>query len=450
VTVFRKILVANRGEIALRVIRACREMGIRSVAVYSRADADSAVVRAADEAVCIGPAPAAQSYLHIPNIIGAALKTGADAVHPGYGFLSEDPDFARICADEGIAFIGPPPDVMAALGDKSSARRLMDGVGLPLLPGTVEPVASAEEAAAVAERIGYPVILKAVAGGGGRGITVVRDPEDLPRALRTTRASAQALFRDPSVYMERYLEGARHIEVQVVCDDHGNAVHLGERDCSVQRRNQKLVEESPSPAVDADLRERIGKDAVSACAEVGYRGVGTMEFLLDAEGRYWFMEMNTRIQVEHPVTEMVTGIDLVAEQIRVAAGAPLSFTQDAVRLRGHAFECRINAEDPDRGFAPAPGRLDRFDLPGGPWVRVDTHCAAGSEVSPHYDSMIAKVIVWGEDRDAAADRMRRALEEFRVEGPGTRTTLGFHLRLIDHEVFRAGGATTDFLSRHTV
>jgi acetyl-CoA carboxylase biotin carboxylase subunit len=250
--------------------------------------------------------------------------------------------------------------------------------------------------------------------------------------------------------MERYLEGARHIEVQVVCDDHGNAVHLGERDCSVQRRNQKLVEESPSPAVDADLRERIGKDAVRACAEVGYRGVGTMEFLLDAEGRYWFMEMNTRIQVEHPVTEMVTGIDLVAEQIRVAAGAPLSFTQDAVRLRGHAFECRINAEDPDRGFAPTPGRLDRFDLPGGPWVRVDTHCAAGSEVSPHYDSMIAKVIVWGEDRDAAADRMRRALEEFRVEGPGTRTTLGFHLRLIDHEVFRAGGATTDFLSRHTV
>ncbi|WP_159943621.1 MULTISPECIES: acetyl-CoA carboxylase biotin carboxylase subunit [unclassified Nocardiopsis] len=447
---FEKILVANRGEIALRVVRACRELGVRSVAVYSRADADSAAVRAADEAVCIGPEAPGRSYLNIPNIIGAALMTGADAVHPGYGFLSEDPDFARICAEEGLAFIGPPPDVMAALGDKSSARRIMAEVGLPLLPGTVEPVVSAEEAAEVADRIGYPVVLKAVAGGGGRGITVVRDPADLPRALRTTRANAQALFRDPSVYLERYLEGARHIEVQVVADDHGNTVHLGERDCSVQRRNQKLVEESPSPVVGADLRERIGKDAVRACEAVGYRGVGTMEFLLDPEGRHWFMEMNTRIQVEHPVTEMVTQIDLVAEQIRVAAGAPLSFSGEQVRLRGHAIECRINAEDPERDFAPAPGRLDRFEPPGGPWVRVDTHCVPGSTVPPYYDSMIAKVIVWGEDRDAALNRLRRALEEFRIEGPGTRTTLGFHRRLVDHGEFRAGAATTDFLTRHTV
>ncbi|MFL1375932.1 MULTISPECIES: acetyl-CoA carboxylase biotin carboxylase subunit [unclassified Nocardiopsis] len=447
---FRKILVANRGEIALRVIRACRELGVPSVAVYSAADADSAAVRAADEAVCIGPAAPSRSYLDIPNIIGAALMTGADAVHPGYGFLSEDPDFARICADEGLSFIGPPPDVMADLGDKSSARRIMAAAGLPLLPGTVEPVASAEEAARVADGIGYPVVLKAVAGGGGRGITVVRDPADLPRALRTTRADAQALFRDPSVYVERYLEGARHIEVQVIADDHGNVVHLGERDCSVQRRNQKLVEESPSPVVGAELRERIGRDAVRACEAVGYRGVGTMEFLLDSEGRHWFMEMNTRIQVEHPVTEMVTGVDLVVEQIRVAAGAPLSFSAEDVRMTGHAIECRINAEDPERDFAPAPGLLERFDQPGGPWVRVDTHCTAGTRVPPHYDSLIAKVIVWGEDREAALNRMGRALEEFRVEGPGTRTTLGFHRRLIGHEVFRAGDTTTDFLARHTV
>ncbi|MEJ2855609.1 MULTISPECIES: acetyl-CoA carboxylase biotin carboxylase subunit [unclassified Saccharothrix] len=444
---FGKVLVANRGEIAVRVIRTCRELGIPTVAVYSSADAHALHVALADEAVHIGPAQAKQSYLNIPNIIGAALKTGADAVHPGYGFLSEDPYFAEICADHGLTFIGPPPEVMEALGDKSTARQLMSKAGLPLLPGTVTPLSSVDEALHVADGIGYPVVLKASAGGGGRGITVVRRREDLPHAYRTTRADAQALFSDPSVYLEKYLERARHIEVQVLCDAHGNAVHLGERDCSVQRRNQKLIEESPSTAVDADLRARIGAAAVEGVKSVGYRGAGTMEFLLDEDGQFWFMECNARIQVEHPVTEMVTGIDLIAEQLRVAAGRPLSFTQDDVELRGHAVECRINAEDPSRNFAPTPGRLDDLLPPGGPGVRVDSHCVPGGTIPPYYDSLIAKLVVWAEDRPAALARMRRALAEYRIAGPGLSTTVEFHRWVLDHPEFRRGGVTTDFLAR---
>ncbi|MEU9887720.1 acetyl-CoA carboxylase biotin carboxylase subunit [Sphaerisporangium sp. NPDC051011] len=445
---FRKVLVANRGEIALRVIRACKELGIRTVAVYSTADADSLPVRLADESVCIGPPASRLSYLNVPNIIGAALKTGADAIHPGYGFLSEDPYFAEICADNGITFVGPPPEVMEHLGDKSTARKLMQDAGLPLLPGTVSPIVSVEEALSLADEIGYPVVLKASAGGGGRGITVVQRREDLPEAVRATRANAQALFKDAAVYLEKYLTGARHIEVQVMADDYGTVVHLGERDCSVQRRKQKLIEESPSPVVDADLRRRIGQAAVDGARFVGYRGAGTMEFLLDGEGRFWFMEMNARIQVEHPVTEMVTGVDLVREQLRVAAGEPMSLTQDAIELRGHAVECRVNAENAGAGFAPTPGRLDRFDAPGGPWVRLDTHCLAGSRVPPYYDSLIAKLIVWGPDRDAALDRMARALDEFQIEGRGVHTTIELHRRVLEHPDFRAGSVTTQFLDQY--
>lgn len=390
---FGKVLVANRGEIAVRVIRACRELGVRTVAIYSTADKSSMAVQLADEAVHVGESPAKQSYLNIPNIIGAAVKTGADAVHPGYGFLSEDPYFAEICADHGITFIGPPPQVMEALGDKATARRLMTDAGLPLLPGTLSAPASVEEAVEAAADVGFPLLLKASAGGGGRGITIVPSESELPDAVRTTRAEAQTLFNDPSVYLERYLSPAKHIEVQVFCDDHGNAIHLGERDCSVQRRNQKLLEESPSPVVDEELRFQLGEAAVRGARAVGYRGAGTMEFLLDEDNRFWFMEMNARIQVEHPVTELVTSVDLVAEQLRVAAGEPLSVKQEDVVLRGHAVECRINAEDPERDFAPTPGVLEVCQPPGGPWVRFDSHCTPGYTVPPHYDSMIGKVIV---------------------------------------------------------
>ncbi|HSV68060.1 MAG TPA: acetyl-CoA carboxylase biotin carboxylase subunit [Mycobacteriales bacterium] len=445
---FDKVLIANRGEIALRVIRACRDLGISSVAVYSTPDADSEFVTAADESVHIGPGPAARSYLHVPNIIGAALKTGAQAIHPGYGFLSEDPYFAEICAEAGVTFVGPPPDVMEAVGDKSMARRLMTDAGLPLLPGTTEAVETVEQAAAIAAGIGYPVIIKAAAGGGGRGISVVHQPEDLRAAYQSTRASAQAIFKNSAVYIEKYLAKARHIEVQVVCDDFDGAVHLGERDCSVQRRHQKLIEESPSPSVTPEMRAQVGQHALAGARAVGYRGAGTMEFLLDGDGRFWFMEMNARIQVEHPVTEMVTSVDLIAEQLRVAYGGPLSVKQEDVEVRGHAIECRINAEDPARGFIPTPGRLDRYRIPGGPWVRVDTHCVPGAMVSPYYDSMIGKLIVWGPDRASCIDRMLRALAEFEVSGPGMKTTIPFHQKVLAHPAFRGGDVATDFLERH--
>jgi acetyl-CoA carboxylase biotin carboxylase subunit len=443
---FKRILIANRGEIAVRIARTCREMDIEPVMVYSSADASSAALHHAEQTVRVGTDQPAGSYLYIPNIIEAALRTGADAIHPGYGFLSEDPYFAEICRDNDLTFIGPPPEVMELVGSKATTRRLMTAAGLPLLAGTTDAVTSVEQARAIAEQIGYPLIIKAIAGGGGRGITVVHQPADLERAYRSTRASALATFRDSSVYIEQYLGRARHIEVQVLCDAHGNGVHLGERDCSVQRRHQKLIEESPSPALDADMRERIGASAVTGALAVGYQGAGTMEFLLDDDGNHWFMEMNGRIQVEHPVTEMVTGIDLIREQILVAAGEPLSFAQQDVQLRGHSIECRINAEDPERDFAPTPGRLDVFVPPGGQWTRVDTHCVSGSSIPPFYDSMIAKLIVWAPTRDMAIARMQRALGEFRIEGRGIKTTVGFSQQIMAEQEFVAGDVHLDFLA----
>src|SRR5919197_1459431 len=442
---FEKVLIANRGEIALRVARACRELGIASVAIYSTADAESAVVRFADESVCVGPPAPGKSYLHIPNIIGAAQKVGADAIHPGYGFLSEDPFFAEICANNDITFIGPKPDVMEKVGDKAIARDLMQKAGLPLLPGTIEPVQTPDEAQEIADSIGYPVIIKAVAGGGGRGMNVVRRPEDLVRLYQTTRATAQAVFKDGAVNIERSREAPRHTEIQLVCDAHGNGVYFFERDCSVQRRHQKLIEEAPSIHLSDDQRRDIGERAVRGALSVGYTGAGTMEFLLDPDGNLSFMEMNARIQVEHPVSEMVTSADLIQEQIRVAAGEPLSVSQDDIVLRGHSIECRINAEDPDKHFAPAAGRLDVYVPPGGPGTRVDSHCYPGWTIAPFYDSLIAKLIVWAPDREAAIDRMQRALSEFRVEGHGVKTTIPFHQRVLADEQFRSGEVSTDFL-----
>jgi acetyl-CoA carboxylase biotin carboxylase subunit len=448
--VFQKILIANRGEIALRVARACRELGVKTVAVYSTADAESAVVRFADEAVQIGPPQPGRSYLHIPSIVGAALKSGADGIHPGYGFLSEDPYFAEICADSGITFIGPKPEVMEKVGDKSTARDLMQKAGLPLLPGTIEPVRTVDEAQDIADGIGYPVIIKASAGGGGRGMSVVYRPEDLSRLYQTTRATAQAVFKDSAVYVERYLQLARHTEVQIVCDQYGNGVYFGERDCSVQRRHQKLIEEAPSIHLSAEQRKSIGEAAVRGALSVGYTGAGTMEFLLDENGNFTFMEMNARIQVEHPVSEMISSVDLIQEQIRVAAGEPLSVKQEDVALRGHAIECRINAEDPSNNFAPAPGRLETYVPPGGPWTRVDSHCYPGWMISPFYDSLIAKLIVWAPDRDRAIERMQRALAEFQIGGRGVKTTIPFHQRLLEHPAFRKGDVFTDFLEHYSL
>ncbi|MGY1707246.1 acetyl/propionyl/methylcrotonyl-CoA carboxylase subunit alpha [Geodermatophilus sp. SYSU D00697] len=430
-----RLLIANRGEIAVRVARACRELGIEVVAVYSTADRDSAVVDLADEAVHIGPPAPRRSYLYVPNIVEAALRTGADAVHPGYGFLSEDPDFAEICAAEGLTFVGPPPEVMQQMGNKATARRLMADAGLPLLPGVVEPVRTVDEGREIAAGIGYPVIIKAAAGGGGRGMTVVHDPADFAAAFTATRATARAVFGDPTVYVERYLPRARHVEVQVLCDAHGNGVHLGERDCSLQRRHQKLLEEGPAAHLSPAQRAEIGRLAVHGALSVGYTGAGTMEFLVDGSGAAYFMEMNARIQVEHPVTELLTGVDLVREQILVASGRRLQLRQEDVVPRGTAIECRINAEDPTRGFAPAPGRLDVLRVPDGPWTRFDTGYRQGDVVSPDYDSLLGKLVVWAPDREQAIRRMDRALAETRVEGPGVRTTIALHRALLrDPEV----------------
>ncbi|MFE3987143.1 acetyl/propionyl/methylcrotonyl-CoA carboxylase subunit alpha [Nocardia tengchongensis] len=431
------VLIANRGEIALRVARTCRELGLRSIAVYTTADADSAVVRFADQAIRIGAGPAKSSYLHIPALIEAARMSGADAVHPGYGFLSEDPDFAEVCAAEGLTFIGCPAKVMTELGDKARARATMLDAGLPLLPGSRDPITDPEAAAAFATEIGYPVIVKAVAGGGGRGMAVVRDPAEFPEAFARTRATALAVFGDGRLYVERYLESARHVEIQVLADMHGTVVHLGARDCSLQRRHQKLVEESPAPGIPAEVLENMGAMAVRGALASGYVGAGTFEFLLDpADHRFYFMEVNCRLQVEHPVTEMVTGIDLVHEQIRIAAGEELGYGQDDVSQQGVALECRINAEDPARDFAPTPGELTECDLPGGPFVRVDSHARLGYRVPALYDSLLAKVIVWAPDRVTAIARMRRALAELRMGGPAVSTTADFVDGLIDHERFR--------------
>jgi acetyl-CoA carboxylase biotin carboxylase subunit len=445
--VFHKVLVANRGEIALRIVRACREMGIRTVAVHSTEDRDSAAVRFADEAVQIGPAPAKLSYLNIPAIVEAALYTGADAVHPGYGFLSEDADFAEICGNNGLVFVGPPPEVIARLGDKTAARTFMAAAGLPLLPGSLEPLHSVQDARAVADGIGYPVIIKAAAGGGGRGMEVVRDRTFFAPAYETARACAQALFGDSRVFVERYLPTARHVEIQVLADGMGNAIHLGERDCSVQRRHQKLIEESPAPSLPSGLVERMGETAVRGALAAGYVGAGTFEFLLDPQGEFSFMEVNCRIQVEHPVTELVSGVDLVQEQLMIAAGYPLSLRQQDVVLRGAAMECRINVEDPEHDFAPAPGVLTEFVPSGGPFVRVDTHGYTGYRMPASYDSLLAKLLVWAPTREQVVCRMDRALAEFRVSGPGVHTTIGFLREVMADPSFRAGEYSTAIVGR---
>jgi acetyl-CoA carboxylase, biotin carboxylase subunit len=440
----RTVLVANRGEIALRVARTCREMGIRVVAVYSTEDRDSRLVRFADEAVAIGPAPARRSYMYAPAILEAARRTGADAIHPGYGFLSEDPHFAAACVAEGLTFIGPPSSVVAALGDKTRARELLSAAGLPLLPGSLHPLSDPAAAQRVADEIGYPVIIKAAMGGGGRGMRVVHGPAGFGQAYRETRAQAQALFGDSRVYVERYLAASRHVEVQILADSYGNVVHLGERDCSVQRRHQKLVEESPAPGLPRDTAERMGQAAVTGALAAGYVGAGTFEFLVDEAGDFHFLEVNCRIQVEHPVTEMVTSIDLVEQQLRIAAGEPLALGN--VERRGAAIECRVNAENPARDFAPAPGTLTEFVPPGGPFVRVDTAAYQGGRVSAAYDSLIAKVIVWAPDREQAINRMGRALDEFRIEGPGIATTADFLAETVRGPAFRAGTHTTSTLT----
>jgi acetyl-CoA carboxylase biotin carboxylase subunit len=442
---FNKILVANRGEIAVRVIRACRELGIRTVAVYSEADADSLHVRLADEGVCIGPPPAPESYLNVPRIISAAEVTGADAIHPGYGFLSENADFAEVCTSCEIAFIGPTGAQIRAMGDKASARAAMSAAGVPVVPGTDGPVDDPREAVKQAESFGFPVIIKAVAGGGGKGMRVARSAAEFLEQFQMARTEAQAAFGNGAVYVERYLARPRHVEIQVMGDRHGNLVHLGERDCSVQRRHQKLIEESPSPAVTPELRRRMGEAALLGARAIEYEGAGTIEFLLDETGEFYFMEMNTRLQVEHPVTEWVTGLDLVAEQIRAAAGEPLSVSQDQVRLRGHSIECRLNAEDPDHDFRPGPGRVEFVHFPGGPGVRVDSHLYQGYRIPSYYDSMIGKLIVWAEDRPRALARMRGALEELVVEG--LPTTAPFHLKVLDHPAFQAGDVNTHFIER---
>lgn len=442
---FKKVLIANRGEIALRIIRACKELGIKTVAVYSEADRNSLHVRFADEAICIGPAPSNRSYLNMTNIISAAGLTGADAIHPGYGFLAENANFAEICESCDIKFIGPPVSAIQRMGDKAVARETMIKAGVPVVPGTEGIISTEEEALKVAGEIGYPVIIKASAGGGGRGMRIAQSSADLVKSLRTARAEAEAAFGNSAVYVEKYVEEPRHIEFQILADQFGNVIHLGERDCSVQRRNQKLIEEAPSVALTPELRARMGEAAVKAAQAVGYTSAGTIEFLLDKHFNFYFMEMNTRIQVEHPVTELVTGIDLIKAQIAIAAGEPLKLTQDQVKINGWAMECRINAEDPARKFLPSPGTITAYHPPGGPGVRVDSAAYAGYVIPPNYDSMVGKLIVWGENREEAMNRMERALNEFVIDG--IKTTIPFHLKILENAFFRRGEVYTNFIQR---
>lgn len=442
---FSKILIANRGEIAVRIIRACREMGIKTVAVYSTADRESLHVKMADEAVCIGPAPARESYLNITNLISAAQHRGAEAIHPGYGFLAENAYFAELCSVNEIVFIGPSSQAIELMGDKARAREAVQKVGVPLVPGSDGPVKDYQEALLTAREIGYPVMIKAAAGGGGKGMRLAHSDESLQEALDMARMEAGAAFNNDTVYLEKYIEEPRHIEFQILADQQGNVIHLGERDCSLQRRNQKLLEESPSTLLDDKLRARMGKAAVEAARAAGYYSAGTIEFLVDKHKKFYFIEMNTRVQVEHPVSEMVTGIDIVKEQIRIAAGEPLGYKQEEVKVRGWAMECRINAEDPEHDFRPSPGTVGQYIIPGGPGVRVDSSVYSGYTITPFYDSMVAKLIVWGKDRPEAIARMKRALHEFTVEN--ITTTIPFHLKVLDNAFFQRGEVYTNFIQR---
>ncbi len=442
---FKKILVANRGEIALRIIRACREMDIRTVAVYSEADRESLHVREADEAFCIGPAQSAKSYLHIPNIISAAEVAGVDAIHPGYGFLAENAYFAEICESCGIKFIGPEARAIETMGDKATARQTMIQAGVPVVPGSDGVISDPQEAIAVAQEIGYPVMIKASAGGGGKGMRIAHSEGDLIKAMQTAQAEAGAAFGNSEVYLEKYVEEPRHIEFQILADNFGNTVYLGERDCSLQRRNQKLIEEAPSAALTEELRARMGAEAIKAAQAASYTSAGTVEFLLDKHNKFYFIEMNTRIQVEHPVTELITGIDLIKEQIRIAVGEELGYSQSDITINGWAMECRINAENPDKNFMPNPGTITAYHPPGGPGVRIDSAAYSGYVIPPFYDSMVGKLIVWGRTREEAINRMKRALLEFQIEGIST--TIPFHLTVLDNAFFRRGEVYTNFIQR---
>jgi acetyl-CoA carboxylase biotin carboxylase subunit len=440
---FSKILIANRGEIALRVIRACRELGVRTVAVYSQADRDSLHVRFADEAICIGQAASSNSYLNIPAIISAAEITDVEAIHPGYGFLAENPHFAEICESCKITFIGPTPDNIRLMGDKMVARTTMQKAGLPIVPGSTAIIKNKEEAIKIAKKIGYPVIIKAAAGGGGKGMRVCHNDISLISSLMAAQAEAEANFGNPNVYIEKYIEKPRHVEIQILADKHGHILYLGERDCTIQRRHQKLLEESPSPVVDSKLRKRLGELAVRGAKTVNYTSAGTIEFLVDQRNNFYFMEMNTRIQVEHPVTELVTGLDLIKEQIRIASGEKLRLQQEEVQIKGVAIECRINAEDFENNFMPSPGKIETLILPGGPGVRLDTHIYPGYEISPYYDSLVAKVITYGHNRQEAIKIMVRALNEFNIAP--IKTTIPFHLRLLENPLFLKGEISTHFV-----
>jgi acetyl-CoA carboxylase biotin carboxylase subunit len=440
-----KVLIANRGEIALRILRSCREMGIATVAVYSTVDRNALHVQLADEAVCVGEGPSNRSYLNVPNILAAATSRGVDAIHPGYGFLAENDKFAEMCRDHGLTFVGPSPHAIRSMGDKSTAKSTMQSVGVPTVPGSEGLLSGTQEAAELAASMGYPVMIKATAGGGGRGMRLVQSPDQLNTLFKAAQGEAEAAFGNPGLYMEKFIDRPRHVEVQVLADRLGNVVHLGERDCSIQRRHQKLLEEAPSPALDPELRRRMGEAAVAAARSISYEGAGTVEFLLDRSGGFYFMEMNTRIQVEHPVTEMVTGVDLITEQLRIAGGEPISVRQEDIQLRGHAIECRINAEDARHNFRPAPGRITGWLPPGGPGVRVDSHVYTGYDIPPFYDSLIGKLIVWGTDRTHALARMKRALNECAVTG--IPTTVDFHLEMIDRPEFVSGDVHTKFVEQ---
>ena len=438
-----KVLIANRGEIALRILRSCRELGISTVAVYSTVDRTALHVQLADEAVCVGEGPSNKSYLNIPNILAAATSRGVDAIHPGYGFLAENDRFAEMCRDHGITFIGPSPHAIRSMGDKSTAKSTMQTVGVPTVPGSEGLLPNPEAAAELAAAMGYPVMIKATAGGGGRGMRLVPSPDQLVKLYKAAQGEADAAFGNPGLYMEKFIDRPRHVEVQILADRHGNVVHLGERDCSIQRRHQKLLEEAPSPALDPELRRRMGEAAVAAARSINYEGAGTVEFLLDRSGGFYFMEMNTRIQVEHPGTEMVTGIDLIAEQLRIAGGEPISVRQEDIQMNGHAIECRINAEDAQHNFRPAPGRITGWLPPGGPGVRVDSHVYTGYDIPPFYDSLIGKLIIWAPNRPAALKRMKRALNECAITG--IPTTVDFHLRMLDRPEFQRGDVHTKFV-----